>query len=103
MRRFDTNSYLVIGKAMDLHDVGRGRSGLLAAMARISSPALVVGISSDILYPTYQQRQIHDLLLAGGTKSEYVEIESPHGHDGFLINLDQVGPPVQQFLTSTRP
>ena len=103
VRRFDTNSYLVIGKAMDLHDVGRGRSGLLAAMARISSPALVVGISSDILYPTYQQRQIHDLLLAGGTKSEYVEIESPHGHDGFLINLDQVGPPVQQFLTSTRP
>jgi len=100
VRRFDTNSYLIIGKAMDLHDVGRGRSGLLAAMARITSPTLVMGISSDILYPSYQQRQIHDLLLSGGTKSEYLEIDSPHGHDAFLINLDQVGPPVAQFLAA---
>jgi homoserine O-acetyltransferase len=100
VRRFDTNSYLIIGKAMDLHDLGRGRSGLAAAMARVSSPALVMGISSDILYPTYQQRQIHDLLLSGGTKSEYVEIDSPHGHDAFLINLDQVGPLVESFLES---
>ncbi len=100
VRRFDTNSYLIIGKAMDLHDVGRGRSGLVAAMARISSPTLVMGISSDILYPTYQQRQIHDLLIAGGTRSEYFEIDSPHGHDAFLINLDQVGPVMQRFLES---
>ena len=101
VRRFDTNSYLIIGKAMDLHDVGRGRSGLTVAMARIGSPALVMGISSDILYPTYQQRQIHDLLLAGGTKSDYLEIDSPHGHDAFLIDLDQVGPPIKAFLEAS--
>ena len=98
VRRFDTNSYLIIGKAMDLHDVGRGRNGLVPAMARVAAPALVMGINSDILYPTYQQRQIHDLLLAGGTKSDYVEIDSPHGHDAFLINLEQVGPPLKAFL-----
>ncbi|MFM8268307.1 MAG: homoserine O-acetyltransferase [Ilumatobacteraceae bacterium] len=98
VRRFDTNSYLVIGKAMDLHDVGRGRSGLGRAMARVAAPALVMGISSDILYPTYQQRQIHDLLVSIGRTSEYVEIDSPHGHDGFLIDLDQVGPPISRFL-----
>ncbi len=98
VRRFDTNSYLIIGKAMDLHDVGRARGGLLAAMARIDAQALVMGISSDILYPTYQQRQIHDLLLSGGTKSDYVEIESPHGHDAFLIDLDQVGQHLRTFL-----
>jgi homoserine O-acetyltransferase/O-succinyltransferase len=103
VRRFDTNSYLIIGKAMDLHDIGRGRSGLAAAMARVCSPALVMGISSDILYPTYQQRQIHELVLSGGTKSEYVEIDSPHGHDAFLINLDQVAGPVQQFLEQSLP
>ncbi|MFM7251683.1 MAG: homoserine O-acetyltransferase [Ilumatobacteraceae bacterium] len=97
-RRFDTNSYLIIGKAMDLHDVGRGRSGLGAAMARISSPALVMGISSDILYPTYQQRHIDEVLRSNGTESRYVEIESPHGHDAFLIDLDQVGPPIEEFL-----
>ena len=94
VRRFDTNSYLIIGKAMDLHDVGRGRGGLQAAMARVSMPALVMGISSDILYPTYQQRQI----AAALARSEYVEIDSPHGHDAFLINLDQVGTPIRQFL-----
>ena len=98
VRRFDANSYLHIGKAMDLHDVGRGRSGVNAAMARIKAPTLVLGISSDILYPTYQQRQIVDLLAANGTRAEYVEINSPHGHDAFLINFDQVAPPVRTFL-----
>ena len=96
--RFDTNSYLIIGKAMDLHDVGRGRSGLTTAMARIKAPALVMGISSDILYPSYQQQQIQALLVAAGTDAEYIEIDSPHGHDAFLINLAQVGPPLQRFL-----
>ena len=98
IRRFDTNSYLVIGKAMDLHDVARGRGGLEAAMARIRVPTLTVGISSDILYPTYQQHQIRDLIVAGGTPSEYVEIDSPHGHDAFLIDIDQIAGPISDFL-----
>ena len=103
VRRFDANSYVVIGKAMDLHDVGRGRAGLQKAMSRITSPALVMGITSDILYPEYQQRQIHQVLTANGTPSEYVEIDSPHGHDAFLINLELVGPPLKRFLEQRRP
>ena len=98
IRRFDANSYLIIGKAMDLHDVARGRGELLSAVARISAPVLSVGISSDILYPTYQQKQIRDMINEVGGSCEYVEIESPHGHDAFLINLDQVGKPVAEFL-----
>ena len=98
VRRFDTNSYVVIGKAMDLHDVGRGRNGLAAAMARIRVPTLTLGIWSDILYPTYQQREIRDLLVAQGTPAEYVEIDSPHGHDGFLLAIDQVGAAIEPFL-----
>jgi homoserine O-acetyltransferase len=98
IRRFDTNSYLIIGKAMDLHDVARGRGELRNAVARISAPVLSVGISSDILYPTYQQKQIRDMVNDVGGSCEYVEIESPHGHDAFLINLDQVGKPVAEFL-----
>jgi homoserine O-acetyltransferase len=97
-RRFDANSYLAIGKAMDLHDVGRGRGGLHAAMARIRVPTLTMGISSDMLYPTYQQLQIRDLLVDAGTPCDYVEIDSPHGHDAFLINLEQVAPPIGRFL-----
>ena len=102
IRRFDANSYLIIGKAMDLHDVARGRGELRSAVARISAPVLSVGISSDILYPTYQQKQIRDMINEVGGSCEYVEIESPHGHDAFLINLDQVGKPVAEFLEKYR-
>ena len=101
IRRFDTNSYLIIGKAMDLHDIARGRGTLDSAMSRITAPTLVMGISSDILYPTYQQKQIHSLLSEKGVDSTYVEIDSPHGHDAFLINFDQVGAPIQSFLERT--
>jgi homoserine O-acetyltransferase/O-succinyltransferase len=98
VRRFDANSYLVIGKAMDLHDVGTGRGGLEAAMARIRVPTLVLGISSDMLYPIYQQRQIHHMLARHGTPTELIEIDSPHGHDSFLINLDQVAEPIGAYV-----
>ena len=101
IRRFDTNSYLIIGKAMDLHDIARGRGSLDTAMSRIKAPTLVMGISSDILYPTYQQKQIHSILSEKGVDSTYVEIDSPHGHDAFLINFDQVGAPIDAFLERT--
>ena len=66
VRRFDANSYLVIGKAMDLHDIARSRGSVESAMARITVPSLAIGISSDMLYPSYQQRQIHELLTSAG-------------------------------------
>ena len=99
-RRFDANSYLLIGKAMDLHDVGRARGGLEAAMARIASPTLAIGVSSDMLYPTYQQRQIHELVARNGVPSRYLEVDSPHGHDGFLIETEIVGRALRGFLDS---
>ena len=99
-RRFDANSYIAIGKAMDLHDVGRSRGGLVAAMKRVNMPSLTMGIWSDFLYPVYQQLQIRDLVAANGARSEYVEVDSPHRHDAFLIELDQVGPAVKRFIES---
>lgn len=97
-RRFDANSYLVIGKAMDLHDVARGRGGLDAALGRITADVLVVGIDSDVLYPTYQSRQIVAGIVGSGGRCEYAEITSPHGHDAFLIDTDQVGHHLRTFL-----
>jgi len=97
-RRFDANSYLVIGKAMDLHDVARNRGHLEGAMSRIQVPCLSIGISSDMLYPSYQQRQITEMLSSIGAEAGYAEIDSPHGHDAFLINLDQVAAPIADFL-----
>ena len=65
---------------------------------RIKVPTLTMGIWSDMLYPAYQQRQIRDILARQGTPCEYIEVDSPHGHDAFLINLDQVGAPLASFL-----
>ena len=98
--RFDANSYMTIGKAMDLHDIARGRNTLESAVARISSPVLTMGIWSDFLYPVYQQLQIRDMVAANGVRAEYVEVDSPHGHDAFLIELDQVGPAIKRFIES---
>jgi len=98
--RFDTNSYLSISKAMDLHDVARGRGNLARAMSRVTAPTLAVGIWSDMLYPDYQQQQIHEMVAANGVPSEYLEIDSPHGHDAFLINGDQLAGPLERFLGS---
>lgn len=98
VRRFDANSYLAIGKAMDLHDLARGRGTLERAMARVRVPTMVVGIWSDMLYPSYQQRQIHEMVSANGVPAEYLEIDSPHGHDAFLINGDQLEEPLESFL-----
>jgi homoserine O-acetyltransferase len=99
-RRFDANSYLAITKAMDLHDVGRGRGGREAAMARIKVPVLSVGIDSDTLYPPHQQHDIARLLRAAGTPVQEVELHSPHGHDAFLIEIEQLGAPVAEFLAA---
>jgi homoserine O-acetyltransferase/O-succinyltransferase len=96
--RFDANSYLIIGKAMDLHDVGRGRGGPERAMSRIRVPVLSMGISSDILYPAYQQQEICELVRRPGGQADYVEVDSPHGHDAFLLNVDQIGAAVHPFL-----
>ena len=98
VRRFDANSYLIIGKAMDLHDVARGRSSLEQAMSLITVPNLTIGIDSDMLYPSYQQRHMSRLLSQTGVPNEYVEISSPHGHDAFLIHFDEVGELIARFL-----
>lgn len=89
-RRFDANSYLLLTKAMDLHDLGRGRGGVGPALARLRAPVLAVGISSDALYPPYQSEDLARGVRERGGVAAYAEIDSPHGHDGFLLELDQV-------------
>jgi len=97
-QRFDANSYLLLTKAMDLHDLSRGRGGLDAAVARITAPTLALGVSSDMLYPTYQQKELVRRLIDQGLDAHYREIVSKHGHDAFLIEFDQVGTRIHDFL-----
>ena len=92
--RFDANTYLYITRAMDAHDVATGRGTLADVLGSVRVPSLNVGISSDILYPAHEQRAI----AAALPRSVYREIDSPDGHDAFLIAYDQLGPFVQEFL-----
>ena len=98
VRRFDANSYIVLNKAMDLHDLGRRRGGVERALRRIRVPTFNASISSDTLYPSHQQERTHQALLAGGVDSRYIVIDSPHGHDGFLLEADALSEPLSDFL-----
>lgn len=97
-RRFDANSYVVLNKAMDLHDVGRGRGGVAAAIARVTCESLVVTVDSDQLYTPRQQDEIVGLLRGTDLAVTHEIIRSDHGHDGFLIEFDQLEPLVGEFL-----
>jgi len=81
-RRFDANSYLTLSAAMNHHDVGRGRDGIEVALARITAATTLVGISSDRLYPVRLQEELAALVP---TVEAFEVVESPHGHDGFLL------------------
>lgn len=100
VERFDANSYLTLLKAMDTHDIGRGRGGVRRALAHVEASVLVVGIEEDQLFPAYQQREIHRWLLAEGKRSELLIFPSDYGHDAFLVQFDRLGPPIASFLAT---
>jgi homoserine O-acetyltransferase len=83
---------------MDLHDVGRRRGGVERALRRIRVPTLNASISSDTLYPPHQQQRTHEELSALEVDSRYHLIQSPHGHDGFLIETDAMSETLSDFL-----
>ncbi len=97
-RRFDANSYLRLNRAMDLHDVGRGRGGVAAALARVRCPTVVAAVRSDGLYLPQQQSDLHRGLQETGLDSLWVDIDSPHGHDGFLIETGRLAPHIGALL-----
>ena len=98
VRRFDANSYLILNRAMDLHDLGRDRGGMHDALGRIRVPTCTMSIPTDTLYPPYQQDALRDGLSQHGVPVDHVVIDSPHGHDGFLLEFDQVGAAIGKFL-----
>jgi homoserine O-acetyltransferase len=98
VRRFDANSYLYLSKAMDLQDLGRGYASYEAAHGRIKAKVLCIGIRSDLCFPTYLQKETVDLVRAAGGEAEYLEMDSPWGHDAFLVDFHLIAEPIRQFL-----
>jgi len=98
VKRFDANSYLVLNRMMDLHDVGRKRGGVDRALRRASCPLLTASVTSDALYPQYQQLELSEAFKSRGIETTHVLIETDTGHDGFLTDADQVAPAVGKFI-----
>lgn len=92
--RFDANAYLCLSRAMDAHDVGRGRGPVEEVLGSIRVPALCVGIDSDLLYPAAEQRELCRAIPG----AIYREIRSIKGHDGFLVEHGQLGEILDEFL-----
>lgn len=84
--RFDASSYGALIDAMDVHDVGRGRGGITAALAPVADRLTGVGIAGDLLYPDSAVRE-----WTSAANACYVELTSRHGHDAFLLETEQVG------------
>ena len=95
VRRFDAASYVRLTEMMNAHDVGRDRGGVAAGLAMVSARTLVAAISSDRLYPPEQQAELAAGIPGAGPLRI---IDSPYGHDGFLIEAAAVGGLLRELL-----
>lgn len=97
VKRFNPHSYWCLTSLSDTHNIGRGRGGIVNALQTIKAKVMCVGIKSDMLFPTDDQK-----FITSNTKgAEYIEIESFYGHDGFLIETDIVTDIIRKFWEKT--
>jgi homoserine O-acetyltransferase/O-succinyltransferase len=93
VNRFNAYTYYRFTKMMDSHNVGRGRVSVKEALSNIAAKTLVIGIDSDILFPVNEQK----FLAENIPLARYVEMTSLYGHDGFLVEFDQLDSILKQF------
>jgi homoserine O-acetyltransferase len=97
-RRFDANTYLYLTSAMDHYDAAAAWGSDAAALGRIRAETLVVGMSTDWLYPPALTRQLAEGISTAGGSAYYAEIESLDGHDAFLKDWGQMDAALRRFL-----
>lgn len=96
--RFDANTYVTLTHAMHTHDLARNRGVYPDVLGTIEQPALVVSVSSDALYPPEEQRFLAEHI----PNSQYEILDCPHGHDGFLIETEELGKMIVDFRAGRR-
>ncbi len=94
--RFDANTYVTLTRAMHTHDLARDRGDYREILAGITQPALVVSVSTDTLYPPHEQFALAEAL----PNASYEILDCAHGHDGFLIETDDLGEKIARFRGS---
>jgi homoserine O-acetyltransferase len=97
-RRFDANSYLYLTSAMDAYDAAAPWGSDAAALGRIRAETLVVGMSSDWLYPPELARGLAEGITSAGANARYVELDSLDGHDAFLKDWGHMDALLRPFL-----
>ena len=98
VKRFDANSYLYITKAMDYFDLSARAGSLIEAMEKVQARFLVLSFSSDWLFPTADSREIVRALLFNGLDVSFMEVQSPYGHDAFLLEFVEITKLIIGFL-----
>jgi homoserine O-acetyltransferase len=94
VKRFNAYSYHILSKAMDNHNIMRGRGHAADVLKEIKARTLVLGIQSDYLFPVQEQELLASLI----PDSKFVVIDSDYGHDGFLIEFEQISTILDDFL-----
>lgn len=93
-RRFNAFSYYFLSKSMDSQNVGRGRGSLENALQQVKAKTLAIGIRTDILFPIIEQQ----FIAANVPNAAFVAINSLYGHDGFLLEFEQIELLITDFL-----
>ncbi|MEM9549339.1 MAG: homoserine O-acetyltransferase [Bacteroidota bacterium] len=94
VKRFNAFSYWLLSKAMDSHNVGRNRGSIGKALSTIKADTTIIGIDTDFLFPTTEQKKIAEFV----PNSEYIEISSDLGHDGFLTESKKVSEIIEKVV-----
>jgi homoserine O-acetyltransferase/O-succinyltransferase len=103
INRFDANSYLYITRALDQFDLAHAFGSLEQAFASVEAETLVVGFTSDWLFPPEQNRSLTLALLRAGKRASYAELATDLGHDSFLLESEELYTLVRSFLERDEP
>lgn len=101
--RFTRESYLALLEAMDSHDLGRGRGGLVPALRALKTPLFILGMDPDLLFPRPVVEELAEAAIQAGLRCSLEWLDSPHGHDAFLIEWDQVRSWLGRLLREATP
>ena len=97
--QFDPNCYLYLSRAMDLFDVAEYGGSIKASLNNLDlRRAIVIGVTTDILFPIHQQRELADALDKVVDDVQFIELNSIHGHDSFLVDMDNFIPVLGKFF-----
>ena len=95
-RRFNAFSYYFLSMGMDAHHIGRGRTSTEAALQQVKAKTLVIGVTTDILFPLSEQQFLAEKIPG----ANFIPIDSLYGHDGFLLEFDQIENLIKNFVSN---